>query len=211
MEYCVTTDQDGIVPVRNIYCIGRNYKKHAVELKNEIPRQPFFFQKSTPALNTSNEIILPENREIHYELEIVVLIGKAGESISISNAPKYIQGYALGLDLTDRNFQSELKQKKLPWLLSKSFRGSAVVSSFQTKEILSDFWLKINGDIRQKGKASQMIFSISKQIKYLSGMIPLTEGDLIFTGTPSGVGPLCKGDKLVLGIGSKTIHSLSIS
>ncbi len=204
------TDRGEITPVRNIYCIGRNYKAHADELKNEVPSQPFFFQKSLPALNTSNEIILPEDREIHHELEIVGLVGADGENISKTDAPNYIEGYALGLDLTDRNYQNELKQKKLPWLLAKSFKGSAFVSSFQSKEIHDDFWLKVNGDVRQKGNISQMIFSISEQISFLSHMIPLMKGDLIFTGTPSGVGPLQSGDELSLGVGERTIHSLKV-
>ena len=210
MNYNVQSEQGNLIPVRNIYCIGRNYRAHAAELNHDVPDNPFFFQKSIPALNTTNEIILPENREIHHELEIVVLIGKAGEMISVSSTDTFISGYALGLDLTDRIYQTQLKEAKLPWLLAKSFKGSAVVSTFQSEMVQKDFWLKVNGEVRQMGNASQMVFSISQQISFLSSMIPLMSGDLIFTGTPSGVGPINSGDSLELGIGEKSIHSLSV-
>ena len=211
MNYNVQSEQGNLIPVRNIYCIGRNYRAHAAELKHDVPDSPFFFQKSIPALNTTNEIILPENREIHHELEIVVLIGKDGEMISASSTDTFISGYALGLDLTDRIYQTQLKEAKLPWLLAKSFKGSAVVSTFQSEMVQKDFWLKVNGEVRQMGNASQMVFSISQQISFLSSMIPLMSGDLIFTGTPSGVGPINSGDSLELGIGEKSIHSLSVN
>jgi len=210
MNYNVQSEQGNLTPVRNIYCIGRNYRAHAAELNHDVPDNPFFFQKSIPALNTTNEIILPENREIHHELEIVVLIGKDGEMISVSSTDTFISGYALGLDLTDRIYQTQLKEAKLPWLLAKSFKGSAVVSTFQSEMVQKDFWLKVNGEVRQMGNASQMVFSISQQISFLSSMIPLMSGDLIFTGTPSGVGPINSGDSLELGIGEKSIHSLSV-
>ena len=210
MNYNVQSEQGNLIPVRNIYCIGRNYRAHAAELNHDVPDNPFFFQKSIPALNTTNEIILPENREIHHELEIVVLIGKDGEMISVSSTDTFISGYALGLDLTDRIYQTQLKEAKLPWLLAKSFKGSAVVSTFQSEMVQKDFWLKVNGEVRQMGNASQMVFSISQQISFLSSMIPLMSGDLIFTGTPSGVGPINSGDSLELGIEEKSIHSLSV-
>ena len=210
MNYNVQSEQGNLTPVRNIYCIGRNYRAHAAELNHDVPDNPFFFQKSIPALNTTNEIILPENREIHHELEIVVLISKDGEMISVSSTDTFISGYALGLDLTDRIYQTQLKEAKLPWLLAKSFKGSAVVSTFQSEMLQKNFWLKVNGEVRQMGNASQMVFSISQQISFLSSMIPLMSGDLIFTGTPSGVGLIHSGDSLELGIGEKSIHSLSV-
>ncbi|MBT3663104.1 MAG: fumarylacetoacetate hydrolase family protein [Candidatus Marinimicrobia bacterium] len=210
MNYDVKSDGESVL-VRNIYCVGRNYKAHAAELNNDIPKSPIVFQKSIPALNTSEEVVLPKDREIQHELEIVVLIGKDGENISIDDAKTFIHGYGLGLDLTDRKYQMELKANKLPWLLAKSFKGSAVVSSFKPNEIMEDFWLKVNGNIRQKGSRNDMVFSISAQIAYLSEMIPLIRGDLIFTGTPSGVGPLSQGDQLELGIGDHSIHSISVS
>ena len=143
-------------------------------------------------------------------MEVVILIGKNGQEIPVSSTNDYIQGYGLGLDLTDRRYQNELIRDQLPWLLSKSFEGAAIVSCFQDEKISEDFWLKINGSIHQKGNIDQMIYSISEQISFLSGMLPLLEGDLIFTGTPSGVGPIQNGDKLELGYGEKTIHLLTV-
>ena len=210
MNFSVKTKQNQLINIRNIYCIGRNYHAHAAELNSKVPKQPFFFQKSLPSLNTSNEFIIPKDREIHHELEVVILIGKNGQEIPVSSTNDYIQGYGLGLDLTDRQYQNELIRDQLPWLLSKSFEGAAIVSCFQDEKISEDFWLKINGSIHQKGNIDQMIYSISEQISFLSGMLPLLEGDLIFTGTPSGVGPIQNGDKLELGYGEKTIHLLTV-
>jgi len=210
MNFTVKTKKNTLISIRNIYCIGRNYHAHAEELNSEVPKEPFFFQKSLPSLNTSNEFTIPKDREIHHELEVVILIRKNGEKIPITKTDDYILGYGLGLDLTDREYQNELKRDQLPWLLSKSFQGSAIVSCFQGENISEDFWLKINGSIRQKGNINQMIFSISEQISFLSGMLPLLEGDLIFTGTPSGVGPIQNGDELELGYGERTIHSLMV-
>jgi len=210
MNFTVKTKQNTLISIRNIYCIGRNYHAHAAELNSKVPKEPFFFQKSLPSLNTSNKFTIPKDREIHHELEVVILIQKNGEEIPVTKTDDYILGYGLGLDLTDREYQNELKRDQLPWLLSKSFQGSAIVSCFQGEKISEDFWLKINGSIRQKGNINQMIFSISEQISFLSGMLPLLEGDLIFTGTPSGVGTIQNGDELELGYGERTIHSLMV-
>jgi len=210
MNFTVKTKQNTLISIRNIYCIGRNYHAHAAELNSKVPKKPFFFQKSLPSLNTSNEFTIPKDRDIHHELEVVILIQKNGEEIPVTKTDDYILGYGLGLDLTDRAYQNELKRDQLPWLLSKSFEGSAIVSCFQGEKISEDFWLKINGSIRQKGNINQMIFSISEQISFLSGMLPLLAGDLIFTGTRRGVGPIQNGDELELGYGEKTIHSLMV-
>ena len=170
----------------------------------------FFFQKSLPSLNTSDPIYLPLNREIHYEVEIVLLIGKSGVSQSADDSLSFINGFTVGIDLTDRNFQNILKEKQLPWLLSKSFQGSAVVSEFIDQEISDDFWIKINGEKRQESNYENMLFPFQEQIHYLSNNIPLMVGDLIFTGTPSGVGILNKDDQLDIGYGEKLINSLKV-
>ena len=198
------------VLVRNIYCIGRNYVEHAKELNQSVPNEPFFFQKSLPSLNISDTIYLPVNREIHYEVEIVLLIGKSGISQSVDDSLSFINGFTIGIDLTDRNFQNMLKEKQLPWLLSKSFSGSAVVSEFIDEEISDNFWIKINGKSRQESNYDNMIFSFQDQIHYLSNKIPLMVGDLIFTGTPSGVGILNKDDDVKIGYGEKLINSLKV-
>ena len=141
-EYNVRKATGEEVLVRNIYCIGRNYIEHAKELNHSVPNEPFFFQKSLPSLNITDTIYLPVNREIHYEVEIVLLIGKSGVSQSVDDSLSFINGFTIGIDLTDRNFQNILKEKQLPWLLSKSFSGSAVVSEFIDEEISDNFWIK---------------------------------------------------------------------
>lgn len=168
---------------------------------------PVFFQKALSSLTRSAEIELPKNRTIHYETEVVVLISKSGENISDSNASTFIGGYALGLDLTDRSLQADLKEKRMPWFLSKSFHQSAVVTDFESPETFDldlPFWLDKNDERVQTGNISEMIFPILKLISYLSHHIPLVDGDIIFTGTPQGVDILSPGDKLELGIGEKT-------
>ena len=209
-EYYVRKATGEEVLVRNIYCIGRNYVEHAKELNQSVPNEPFFFQKSLPSLNISDTIYLPVNREIHYEVEIVLLIGKSGISQSVDDSLSFINGFTIGIDLTDRNFQNMLKEKQLPWLLSKSFLGSAVVSEFIDEEISDNFWIKINGKSRQESNYDNMIFSFQDQIHYLSNKIPLMVGDLIFTGTPSGVGILNKDDDVKIGYGEKLINSLKV-
>ncbi len=209
-EYYVRKVTGEEVLVRNIYCIGRNYVEHAKELNQSVPNEPFFFQKSLPSLNISDTIYLPLNREIHYEVEIVLLIGKSGISQSVDDSLSFINGFTIGIDLTDRNFQNMLKEKQLPWLLSKSFLGSAVVSEFIDEEISDNFWIKINGKSRQESNYDNMIFSFQDQIHYLSNKIPLMVGDLIFTGTPSGVGILNKDDDVKIGYGEKLINSLKV-
>ena len=209
-EYNVRKATGEEVLVRNIYCIGRNYIEHAKELNNSVPNEPFFFQKSLPSLNITDTIYLPVNREIHYEVEIVLLIGKSGVSQSVDDSLSFINGFTIGIDLTDRNFQNILKEKQLPWLLSKSFSGSAVVSEFIAEEISDNFWIKINGETRQESNYENMLFSFQDQIHYLSNKIPLMEGDLIFTGTPSGVGILNENDQVEIGYGENLINSLKV-
>jgi len=201
------------IEVTNIYAVGRNYIDHAKEMESSIPKEPILFQKSLTSLSKSSTIIIPHGREIHHELEIVVLIGKSGENIILDNAFSYIRGIGLGLDLTDRILQTKLKSESLPWFLSKSFKGSAVVSKFYNWEDSKwneSFWLKKNKKIVQSGKISEMIFSIEELISYLSNRVPLLKGDLIFTGTPSGVGPIVNSDKLDLGLGNKSFMNIEV-
>jgi acylpyruvate hydrolase len=139
-----------------------------------------------------------------------LLIGKNGTSTSIQDSMSFVSGYTIGIDLTKRNYQTQLKNDKLPWLLSKSFLGSAVVSDFTEQTIEEDFWLNLNDRKKQKGNSKQMIFSFAEQIHFLSNKIPLIEGDLIFTGTPEGVGPLKVGDKIEIGFGDTTLNKLSV-
>ena len=201
------------IPVRNIYAVGRNYPAHAKEMGSTVNNEPIFFQKSLTSLQTGAKIIIPRDRNIHHELEVVVLIGTPGEFIDENKAIDHAAGLALGLDLTDRDLQNELKKQSLPWFLSKSFKGSAVVSEFKTGTNGiwgKEFWLKRNEVIVQRGKMEQMVFSITKLIEYLSARIPLLKGDLIFTGTPEGVGRIELGDNLELGIAQEILMKIEV-
>ena len=202
-----------LIEVRNIYCVGRNFISHAEELNNPIPEKPVIFQKSNSALTTSGEIAIPTNMDIQHELEVVVLIQSGGYKIKVKNAMNHVDGYGLGLDLTDRKMQKELKSKKLPWFLSKNFRNSAIVSDFthwNDSKWNNIFWLEKNQVRVQEGKMSNMIFSVENLIEFLSYRIPLMAGDVLFTGTPSGVGSIENGDELKLGLGNNILKVVKI-
>jgi acylpyruvate hydrolase len=202
-----------LIEVRNIYCVGRNFISHAEELNNPIPEKPVIFQKSNSALTTSSEIAIPTNMDIQHELEVVVLIQSGGYNIKVKNAMNHVDGYGLGLDLTDRKMQKELKSKKLPWFLSKNFRNSAIVSDFthwNDSKWNNIFWLEKNQVRVQEGKMSNMIFSVENLIEFLSNRIPLMAGDVLFTGTPSGVGSIENGDELKLGLGNNILKVVKI-
>ncbi len=205
-DYIIYHKTLGDIPVRNIYCAVRNYYTHAQEMGTATEISPMYFQKALSSLSTDDKIVLPKEFKVQYELEIVLLIHKNGRNISEQDAMNHVGGIALGLDLTDRKYQTELKRKQLPWFLSKSFTGSAVVTEFDSLgeyKSTPPFWLDINGARKQTGLISEMIFSIQTLISSLSSRITLLSGDLIFTGTPKGVDYLSAGDELVLGIGEK--------
>ena len=183
----------------NIYCVGRNYSGHIKELKSKTPENPIFFHKPLFSLNVSDEIIIPNDREVEHEVEVVVLIKKSGLAKNENEAKDFIGGYTLGIDITDRKLQKNFKEKSTPWFLSKSFKGSAFVSKNIMDNLEEEFYLKINGEIKQLGKSSEMIFSIERLIVYLSKFVALKKGDLIFTGTPSGVGKLSKKNIVEIG------------
>lgn len=203
-KYSVQLASGRQIPVKNIYCVGRNYRAHAKEMDSPEPEEPIFFQKALTALSTDPVIRLPQDRTVHYELEVVVLMGKNGEQIPMKRVMDHVSGLALGLDLTDRSLQSRFKSFGLPWFLSKSFKGSAVVAGDFTEPDnpawSKPFWLDIDGQRRQEGRLEDMIFPIPNLVTYLSNRIPLLEGDLIYTGTPEGVGELTRGNRLVLGL-----------
>ena len=195
-----------------IICIGRNYVEHAKELNNPVPTKPMFFVKpDTALLRTHIFYIPPFSNNIHYELELVVKIKKVGKSISKRFAHKYYDEISLGLDLTARDLQEECKEKGMPWEIAKGFDSSAPIGKwYQKKDLKSlDFYLLKNGEKVQEGNPSQMVFDIDRIIEYVSKFMTLKKGDLIFTGTPSGVGPLNKSDQLTasLYIGNELISS----
>ena len=176
-----------------IICIGRNYVEHAKELNNPVPTKPMFFVKpDTALLRTHMFYIPPFSNNIHYELELVVKIKKVGKSISKRFAHKYYDEISLGLDLTARDLQEECKEKGMPWEIAKGFDSSAPIGKwYQKKDLKSlDFYLLKNGEKVQKGNPSQMVFDIDRIIEYVSKFMTLKKGDLIFTGTPSGVGKM---------------------
>ena len=185
-----------------IICIGRNYINHAKELNNPVPEKPVFFMKpDTALLLKHNPFFYPDfSNEIHYETELVVKINRNGKHIDEKFAHKYYNEIGIGIDFTARDLQAEAKKKGLPWEIAKAFDQSAPVGRFLPKEKFEDvgninFSLKINGELRQKGNSKNMIFSIDKIIAYVSQFITLRTGDLIFTGTPEGVGPTKINDK----------------
>ncbi len=193
-----------------IICIGRNYTEHAKELNNPLPATPVFFMKPESALVRGNlPFFYPSfSNDIHYEAEIVFHINKVGRNISVKHANSYYNGIGIGLDFTARDLQQEAKQKGLPWEMAKAFDSSAPVSEFIPVEEFEDlnninFSLHKNGVKVQEGNTSQMIFSIDTIISYVSRFVTLKMGDMIFTGTPAGVGPVTIGDKLEGYIGER--------
>lgn len=184
-----------------IICIGRNYADHAKELGNEIPEQPVIFLKPDTALLKGSEFYIPEfSQDIHYELEIVLKISKGGKYILPENVGKHFEEIGLGIDFTARDLQSHLKAKGLPWELAKGFDGSAVVSAFRNKAGYQlehlNFALQKNGQTAQEGNTALMMFKPEDIIAFVSKYFTLRPGDLIFTGTPKGVGPVAENDIL---------------
>lgn len=186
-----------------IICIGRNYSDHAKELKNELPKEPLFFLKPDTAIVIRNRpFFYPEfSKEIHYEIELVYRICKVGKYIQEKFAHTYYNEIALGIDFTARDLQREAQSKGTPWEKAKGFDRSAPISSFFPLTDFADpknlnFSLKQNGELKQQGNSADMIFSIDRIIEHVSQFITLKMGDIIFTGTPAGVGPVKIGDKL---------------
>jgi len=186
-----------------IICIGRNYVNHARELNNPVPGKPVFFMKPDSALVIRNRpFFYPDfSKDVHHELELVIKINRLGRSIAEKFAHRYYAEYALGIDFTARDLQKECKAKGLPWEMAKGFDYSAPVSKFKTisKDIdiqnLS-LQLDLNGKTVQQGNTKDMIFTVNQIIAYVSRFMTLKTGDLIFTGTPAGVGPVKIGDRL---------------
>jgi len=186
-----------------IICIGRNYVAHAKELNNEVPEIPVFFLKPDSALVLDNRpFFYPEfSKDVQYELEVVIRINRLGRSIEQQYVNRYFNEIALGVDFTARDLQAEQKKKGLPWEIAKGFDYSAPVSEFFPLKEFGDihtlaFRLDLNGKTVQEGNTSLMIFSFEKIIAYVSRFMTLKTGDLIYTGTPAGVGPVAINDRL---------------
>ena len=191
------------IPVGKILCLGQNYAEHAREMQSEVPERPVVFLKPATALIRDGEdiIIPPISREVHHEVELVVAIAKKGKHIAESSAREFILGYAVGLDMTLRDVQNEAKKKGLPWSVAKGFDTSAPVSEIIPASQVKSFSeleirCSVNGTLRQKSRVGMMVFSLEQIISYCSSVFTLERGDLIFTGTPEGVGRVQPGDAI---------------
>jgi fumarylpyruvate hydrolase len=195
-------------PVRRIYCVGRNYADHALEMGSDPTREPpFFFTKPADAVVSDRSTVHYPSRtqNLHHEIELVVALAKGGADIAVDHAWDHVFGFAAGLDLTRRDLQNDAKKSGRPWDTGKAFDESAPVSELRTLADIGRIengriWLKVNGELRQEGDISQLIWSIPEVIAELSSLFRLQAGDLIFTGTPAGVGALQRGDVLEGGV-----------
>ncbi|QHE54228.1 FAA hydrolase family protein [Pontibacillus sp. HMF3514] len=206
--------------IRNIYCVGRNYAQHAQELGNDLPTKPMIFSKPTHALHPAEgELNLPsEIGQIHYEVELVVKMAEA--YVPDKPLEQIVDGVALGIDLTARDVQAQLKEKGHPWIVSKGFKGSAVLTEFIPFESLEafnkiKFSLLKNGVEVQHGLPTHMIFPLEELLSYIASNLGLGKGDIVYTGTPEGVGPLRDGDvlemKAELSESTKTFGFLNVT
>ena len=194
---------DALFPVHRVYCVGRNYAAHAVEMGHDPDKEPpFFFQKNPNNLSLAAEFPYPpQSSDVHHEIELVVALHKGGKDIAVEKALDHVFGYAVGLDMTRRDLQGEAKKLGRPWEVGKAFEHSAPIGPLVPASKIGHpakgaVWLDINGERRQEGDLEQLIWKTQEVIAYLSGLFELRPGDLIMSGTPSGVGPVVKGDRL---------------
>ncbi|EJO32785.1 fumarylacetoacetate hydrolase family protein [Achromobacter marplatensis] len=199
-------------PVRRVYCVGRNYAAHAREMGFDPDREPpFFFCKPADAVvpvadgQTLDLPYPPETANLHYEIELVAAIGKGGANITVDNALQHVWGYAVGLDMTRRDLQMKMREAGRPWELGKAFDQSAPIGPLHPAASVDGIgqaaiWLQVNGADKQRSDIGKLIWSVAETIAYLSKYFRLEAGDLIYTGTPEGVGPVVRGDTMVGGV-----------
>ena len=201
------TGSSAMFPVHRIYCVGRNYEAHAREMGFSSREAPFFFMKPGDAVlpgSADEPAVLPYpplTGNLHHEVELVVAIGRGGQNIPVANALQHVFGYAVGLDMTRRDLQNELRQQGRPWCIAKGFESSAPIGAIVPAEQAGDMAqasirLLVNGQVRQQSNTAQMIWNVAESIATLSQAWTLQPGDLIYTGTPEGVGPVVRGDVL---------------
>jgi len=222
MDYVITppvtpaillAGSESLFPVNRIYCVGRNYADHAIEMGHDPEKEdPFFFKKSPDNLLLSSNLdggnVFPypsQTQEVHYEIELVVALREGGTDIPIDKTANCIWGFAVGLDLTRRDLQGEAKKTGRPWDTGKAFDHSAPIGRLHPIEETGSMdngriWLAVNGDIQQDGNLNQLIWKIPELISHLSQLFTLKPSDLIFTGTPAGVGSIMRGDVVVGGV-----------
>ena len=220
---CNILDSNDKFPVRRILCVGANYVAHALEMGRDPSREPpFFFAKPTDAIVNAdkglNTVIPypPQTNNFHYEMEMVVAIGKNAQNIEVEEALNVIWGYGAGIDLTRRDLQKAAKDKGRPWELGKGFDNSAIISSLCPVSKIghpqeSKIWLNVNDKIKQDSSIDKLIWSVPEMISILSKTMTLKPGDIIYTGTPEGVGPISKGDKISGGVEGIGEISITIS
>lgn len=195
---------DGVFPVHRIYCVGRNYAAHTIEMGGDPNREePFFFQKNPDnlVLGGGDFPYPPKSSDVHHEIELAVALSGGGKDIPVDKALDCVYGYAVALDMTRRDLQGECKKAGRPWEIGKAFEHSAPCTDIVPAASIGHpsegaIWLKVNGETRQSGDLSHMIWKIPEMISYLSGLFELKPADIILSGTPSGVGPVQQGDTL---------------
>jgi fumarylpyruvate hydrolase len=195
-------------PVRRVYCVGRNYAAHAIEMGHDPDREPpFFFQKNPDNLLAAGSAFPypPLTADVHHEVELVVALKRGGTDIAVEDALDCVYGYAVGIDFTRRDLQAEAKKAGKPWAAAKAFEHSAPISAITPAEAIGhpvngNIWLKVNGELRQQGDLDQMIWKVPEIIAELSKLFTLAPGDVIMTGTPSGVGAVARGDEVTCGV-----------
>jgi fumarylpyruvate hydrolase len=202
---------DALFPIHRVYLVGRNYAEHAIEMGHDPNREPpFFFQKNPDQVTTGSTFPYPpKSSDVHYELEMVVALGKGGKNIPLDQAMDHVFGYGVGLDMTRRDLQGEAKKLGRPWEVGKAFEASAPTTALVPASEIGhptsgEVWLDVNGKRRQTGDLNQMIWKVPEMITYLSELFELQAGDLIYSGTPAGVGAIQKGDVMrggVAGVG----------
>ena len=207
---------DALFPVRRVYCIGRNYAAHAIEMGHDPDREPpFFFQKNPNNLDPSGTFPYPpHSSDVHHEIEVAVMLKSGGTNISLGDAESHVFGYALSLDMTRRDLQGAQKKMGRPWEIGKAFERSAPVGPVHRVSdtgLLNEgaVTLKVNGEVRQEVDMNQMIWKVPEMISYLSEYFELAAGDVILSGTPSGVGPVERGDMMEMtvdGLGSMKVE-----
>ena len=205
------------VQAPRLFCIGRNYAAHAAEMNSPMPSRPMVFLKpSTALVRNGGEVVLPaQSQDVHHEVEMVVVIGKEAKEIKADHALDYVEGYAVGLDMTARDIQAQAKKKGHPWSVAKGFDTFAPLGDFVPKSKVHnpqnlEIKLSVNGDIRQVGHTGDMHFAVHDLIAYCSTIFTLLPGDLIYTGTPEGVGPVFNGDKMEASIEGMPLLSVTV-
>jgi fumarylpyruvate hydrolase len=207
---------DAVFPVLRVFCVGRNYAEHTVEMGGDPDREPpfFFLKPAVAVVPDGGALPFPSGTDdLHHEIELVVAIARGGERIAADDALGHVFGYAVGLDMTRRDLQAAAKQARRPWDMAKGFDRSAPISAVQPATAIGHpsagaIWLRVDGELRQEGDLAQQIWKVPETIAYLSTLVELRPGDLIMTGTPKGVGPVRRGERLeghIDGVGDLTV------